>query len=254
MIGFLSSSGAIKVTARLADQDIRIGIPNLLLCLEMAIFSILHFFAFPWQPYRLKTQQASEDPQYINGQIAYHGGFLGIKALLECFNPWDLVKAVGRGFRWLFVGYKKRTMDSSYMHHADSSFSLKASKVGEPETSVPGPNVTAYGGSAALDTAYHPADRYETASDEGQQLLSHAQGNPTSLYPGPRGTAYSNASDDETGYGQQQQQHNNNRFYGGHVYDHDAQVMPDLTVAEPRPISPQPYRPYQPPRSPYEGA
>lgn len=249
MISFLSSSGALKVSDKLANQDIQIGIPNLLLCIEMAIFAILHLFAFPWQPYRLKAQQASDDPQYINGQIAYHGGFLGLKAMIECFNVWDLVKAVGRGFRWLFVGYKTRTNDPSYMHQDDSAFSLKTPTAANPQTSIPGPNVTAYGGAA--DTAYHAGNQYETASDEGQQLLFHAQGNPSSPYPPQRGGAFDTLSDEEsgsTGYG-----HGPNRYYN-HVYDNDAPSVNDLTAAEPRPISPQPYRAYQPPRSPYEGA
>ncbi|KAE8555471.1 hypothetical protein EYB25_000167 [Talaromyces marneffei] len=246
VISFLSSSGAIKVSDKLANQDIHIGIPNLLLCIEMAFFSILHLFAFPWQPYRLKAQQASDDPQYINGQIAYHGGFLGLKAMVECFNPWDLIKAVGRGFRWLFVGYKTRTNDPSYMHQDDSAFSLKAQNAANPQTRMPGQNATAYGGAA--DTTYHPGSQYETASDEGQQLLFHAQGNPNSPYPPQKGTALDTLSDDETGYG-----HNQNRYYN-HVYDNDAPSMNELAAAEPRLISPQPYRPYQPPRSPYEGA
>lgn len=242
----MSSAGAIKVTDKLANQDIQIGIPNLLLCIEMAFFSILHLFAFPWQSYQLKAQQASDDPQYINGQIAYHGGFMGMKAMVECFNPWDLIKAVGRGFRWLFVGYKTRTNDPSYMHQDDSAFSLKTPNAANPQTTIPGPNVTAYGGST--NTAYHPGNQYETASDEGQELLYHAQGNPTSPYPPQRGTALDTLSDEESSYG-----NSHNRYYN-HAYDNDAPSMNDLTAAEPRPISPQPYRAYKPSHSPYEGA
>ncbi|EED12989.1 DUF300 domain protein, putative [Talaromyces stipitatus ATCC 10500] len=253
VISFLSSSGAIKPSEKLANQDIQIGVPNLLLCIEMALFSILHLFAFPWQPYQLKNQQASDDPQYINGQIAYHGGFLGTKAMIETFNLWDLVKAVGRGFRWLFVGYKTRTNDPSYMHRDDSAFSLKAPNTADPQTSIPGPNVTAYGGPSHLDTAYHPGNQYETASDEGQELLSHAQSNPHSPYPAHRGTALDTLSDEEstTGGGYP---HAHNRYYND---SYDLDVPPragNLSTAEPRPISPQPYRPYHPSHSPYEGA
>lgn len=235
----------------MANQDIQIGIPNLLLCIEMALFATLHLFAFPWQPYQLKNQQASDDPQYINGQIAYHGGFLGMRAMIETFNPWDLVKAVGRGFRWLFVGYKTRTNDPSYMHQDDGAFSLKAPNAANPQTSIPGPNVTAFGGSSHLDTAYHPGNQYETASDEGQELLLNAQSNPHSPYPPHRGTALDTFSDEEStsgGYG-----HTDNRHYRP-VYHNDVLSTGDLSAAEPRPISPQPYRPYHPSHSPYEGA
>ncbi|KAI7373833.1 hypothetical protein KC336_g20334, partial [Hortaea werneckii] len=47
----------------------------------------------------------------------YYGGPLGIKALVDTFNPWDIVKASARGFRWLFVGYKHREKDVSYQTH-----------------------------------------------------------------------------------------------------------------------------------------
>ena len=33
---------------------------------------------------------------------------------MDSFNPWDVVKASARGFRWLFVGRKHRHQDSSY--------------------------------------------------------------------------------------------------------------------------------------------
>ena len=42
------------------------------------------------------------------------GGFLGVKALFDAMNPWDLVKGFARGMRWLFVGRKSRENDPSY--------------------------------------------------------------------------------------------------------------------------------------------
>jgi hypothetical protein len=72
----------------------------------MSIFAILHIFAFPWRPYLLVN---TPDPEAY-----YKGGFLGIRALLDCFNPWDIIKASARGFRWLFVGARKRHEDPSY--------------------------------------------------------------------------------------------------------------------------------------------
>lgn len=49
-----------------------------------------------------------------SGSPHYKGGFLGSRALLESFNPWDIIKASARGFRWLFVGVGRRKEDSSY--------------------------------------------------------------------------------------------------------------------------------------------
>ncbi|KAL8835749.1 MAG: hypothetical protein Q9176_006758 [Flavoplaca citrina] len=118
LISFLTSSGAIKPSKRLQGPDLRIGIPSLLLCIEMAIFSIFHLFAFPWQVYDIRRSPivASESvPGYLpDPKTAYQGGPLGFKALLDAFNPWDLIKAIGRGFRWFVVGRRNREQDISY--------------------------------------------------------------------------------------------------------------------------------------------
>ncbi|KAI4255865.1 MAG: hypothetical protein L6R42_006525, partial [Xanthoria sp. 1 TBL-2021] len=118
LISFLTSSGAIKPSQRFQGPDLRIGIPSLLLCIEMAIFSVFHLFAFPWQVYDIRRSAivASESvPGYLpDPKTAYLGGPLGSKALLDAFNPWDLVKAIGRGFRWFAVGRRNREQDVSY--------------------------------------------------------------------------------------------------------------------------------------------
>ncbi|KAH8702486.1 putative DUF300 domain protein [Talaromyces proteolyticus] len=240
VISFLTSSGAMKPGEKVGNQDIKIGIPNLLICIEMSIFSILHFWAFAWQPYRLKTQQSSDNPQYVNGRVDYHGGHLGIRAFAEAFNPWDLVKAVGRGFRWLFVGYKKRTLDSSYRDQEGTSFSLKTSSGPIPQTSMPGPNVTAYGGAQPGDIQL-PGARYGPSGEEGEELLSHAQSNPTSYYPAH--------SDVGVVHGYYDEESHSGRYYGQQY--NDTQSSTDLSAAEPRPISPpQHYKPYNPSHGP----
>lgn len=82
-----------------------------MLCIEMAIFAVMHIFAFPVTPYKLK-----QDPLNSSGSEKYLGGPLGIKALIDAFNLWDVVKASARGFRWLFVGSRKRHEDESYQN------------------------------------------------------------------------------------------------------------------------------------------
>jgi len=42
------------------------------------------------------------------------GGFLGLSAIIDAMNPWDLVKGFARGMRWLFVGHRYRESDESY--------------------------------------------------------------------------------------------------------------------------------------------
>lgn len=98
--------------------DVKIGIPCLLLCIEMAIFSVLHLWAYPWREYDVNhssTVAAESGAGYMpDPRTAYYGGRFGIKAFAEAFNPWDIIKAVARGFRWMVVGRKVREQDISY--------------------------------------------------------------------------------------------------------------------------------------------
>ncbi|KAH8884808.1 putative DUF300 domain protein, partial [Thozetella sp. PMI_491] len=106
----------------LAYPDIKVGIPALLLCFEMALFAILHLWAFPWRPYADDAPTSyypnpdlnSSLPSRENEHGPRQGGFLGIKALWDAVNIWDILKAFGRGIRWLFVGVKHRREDVSY--------------------------------------------------------------------------------------------------------------------------------------------
>ncbi|CAJ2513636.1 Uu.00g017550.m01.CDS01 [Anthostomella pinea] len=121
----------------LAYPDLKVGIPNLLLCVEMALFSILHLWAFPYGPYvegSKVTFYPSPDPLMgIPARENEHGpkmgGFAGLKAFGHALNVWDIVKAFGRGMRWLFVGVKHRRNDSSYQvksQDSDTSYPLKS--------------------------------------------------------------------------------------------------------------------------------
>lgn len=84
----------------------------MLICLEMAIFASLHLFAFPWRnPY---GPQSAKGPELWRSQ----GGPYGLYAYIDAFNPWDILKAVARGFRWLFVGRRQRKTDRSYQKEA----------------------------------------------------------------------------------------------------------------------------------------
>ncbi|BDD62117.1 hypothetical protein MAP00_007108 [Monascus purpureus] len=168
LISFLVSSGAIKATKTVGTTDLKVGIPNLLITIEMALFSFLHLFAFAWKPYTISD---SMDP-YVGREVTYYGGPFGIKAIIDSFNPWDLVKATARSIRWLFVGRKKRMLDPSYQR-PDDSISLRNGQ-GMPSTSIPGTNVTAYGGAGAVMSG----GRY--GGEEEQVLLAHAQAEPTS--------------------------------------------------------------------------
>jgi len=162
VISFLTSSGALKPSKRIASPDIKVGFPSMLLCIEMAIFSVMHLFAFPWKEYSLERNAVAElapGPGFSGGKAEYLGGFMGWKAYLDAFNPWDMFKATGRGFRWIVVGRSKRLQDPSY----------KNSGIGlgmEP------PKRTG--------TGARPANYQLVDGDEDAQLLSHAGPNPSS--------------------------------------------------------------------------
>lgn len=114
MIGFIATR--VPATQKLAFNDVKVGIPATLLCLEMAIFATMHLWAFPWQEYSIKRAGFIDGPQRGNnqGEMRYHGGPFGVKAYWDAVNVWDVVKALARGVRWLFVGVRHRREDSSY--------------------------------------------------------------------------------------------------------------------------------------------
>ncbi|RHZ44550.1 OSTA/TMEM184 family protein [Aspergillus thermomutatus] len=221
LISFLSSSGAIKANDTIQQQDLKVGLPNLLICVEMAIFSVLHLWAFPWRPYSLANAHADEVTDfYGNGKATYQGGRWGMKALLDSVNPLDLAKAVGRSIRWLFVGRKKRTLDPSYQNQSEV-IGLNTTSNGS------GTNVTAYQGAGAVMAGSRTAPYGTSPDDEGQVLLSHAQPNPT--LP-PTGDLAPPPYDYE----------HDGRFYSSH------DRLSSASLLEPTPShSPQPYSPYE---------
>lgn len=187
LISFLTSSGAIKPSPRIQTPDIKIGIPSLLLCIEMAIFSVFHLWAFPWQVYDIRRSQivASESaPGFLpDPKTAYQGGPFGIRALMDVFNPWDLVKAVSRGFKWFAIGRRRRMEDISYKAPSQggsgleptrnqfTAFNPAANTFDEaPSHPYAGPN---------KPSRYHPLSEEE----DSDTLLSHAQANPIDSAP-----------------------------------------------------------------------
>jgi hypothetical protein len=192
VISFLSSSsGPLQPTDKMKSPDIQVGIPSMLLCIEMAIFAVMHLFAFPWREYDLsKTPYA--DPITAPGSgfsgnaPKYHGGWLGIKAYRDTFNPWDLIKATARGFRWLFVRRKTRHTDSSYI---TPKINVTADA---PATSIPGPNVTSHKISPGTELEQPRRARADTADDaDTAGLLSNAQQTSSAARQSSQGPSHS---------------------------------------------------------------
>ena len=195
MISILTSSTLkiVEPTSKIAYPDLKIGIPSLLLCVEMAIFSVLHLFAFPYRPY---TKGAGvEVAKYPLSPTSGHpgvdelgpnqGGFLGVKALVDAMNPWDLVKGFARAMRWLFVGRRHRENDSSYQTNA---FDIPPENENDMTLGNTGDN--GYKGAGLPIANEFRRSKFgmpgTTRSDEeGAELLAHAQPNP--LNPGSSG-------------------------------------------------------------------
>ncbi|KAK6369166.1 hypothetical protein LTR64_007328 [Lithohypha guttulata] len=172
IISFLTSSGAIEASNKIETPDIKVGIPSLLLCIEMALFAIFHLWSFSYRPYVIGSKQYQAVYGHLDStaQARYRGGPLGMKAILECFNPWDLIKATGRSAKWLFVGRARRMEDASY-----TSVNAQGTDVQKMNDLDNG--TTAYGGAGATMLTKKPV-----RAEEGSGLLARAQ-QPAGLAP-----------------------------------------------------------------------
>ncbi|PMD46667.1 DUF300-domain-containing protein [Hyaloscypha variabilis F] len=187
LISILTSSTfhVVKTSSKLAYPDIIIGIPALLICIEMAFFSVLHVFAFSWTPYR-SGAEVTGYPNSPSGSFnkpgVKQGGFLGVKALVDAMNPWDLVKGFARGMRWLFVGVKTRENDPSYKASSENDLTLESTG-GDPnykKNYAGSPNLPIADEFRRSKFGLPGLDKVEDEQQAG--LIAHAQPNP--LNPG----------------------------------------------------------------------
>lgn len=153
----------------------------------MAIFSIFHLWAFPWTVYDIKLSSivASESvPGYAQDpRTDYKGGWLGSRALIDAFNPWDLVKSVGRGFKWFVVGRRIREQDSSYKNsaHANGLGSARTSLPLRTNASLDSNDFsTSHWGGTRITSGRKPSHyrSLEEDEEEGEDLLINAQSMP----------------------------------------------------------------------------
>jgi len=85
----LGEDPILKTGPQISDTDLAVGIPGALLCVEMLVLSVVHMFVFSHSPFRVHTQENSEEQQ----TTPYYGGPLGVLAILDVINPWDTIKA-----------------------------------------------------------------------------------------------------------------------------------------------------------------
>lgn len=232
LISFLFSSGAIKSTETIQTNDLKVGIPNLLITIEMALFAILHLWAFAWQPYAAGRSPGDEVTDfYGNGKAVYYGGPFGVKAILDALNPLDLIKAVSRGLRWLFVGRKKRMLDPSYQVD-NEAIGLKPT---DPTDSA---DTTAYKDAGPMISGGRSGRRNRSPDEEDAVLLGHPQPNPMAHSSGNLGIAPSPEPDELEHDG-----HEHERIYSSNRLSTSSLLEPKSSH------SPRPYSPYDHERS-----
>lgn len=194
VISILTSLGAIKPSAHFQTPDIKVGLPSFLLCVEMAFFAIFHFWAFSWKDYTTSSKVYQQEMTAGDQSPPhYQGGFLGLKAIADACNPWDIIKAVARSGRWLFVGHKKRMLDPSYaVSRTDTDDMMRSDTNAYSNTKLnPMNGPTAYTGVAGQK----PGSRGNPptyAVEEDRQPLVYDQGhNPFSDSVGREHSPYS---------------------------------------------------------------
>lgn len=231
VISLLTSSGAVKPSQTIGALDLKVGIPNLLIAVEMAFFSILHIWAYPWKPYALDNQESADgSPVY---KSKYHGGPMGLKAYADAFNPWDMLKATGRGFRWLFVGRRRRLMDVSYMGQPGTSFTVTSATGGVTKMTAQGEIATDNEGAGGASQG-SPNIYGRFPDEEGQELLSRVQSNPSLPYSlDPHNDGRPETAFYEDNHGE--------RLYNTSSNDEDT------TTLHPASLPPYPGHPDQPP-------
>ena len=101
LFAILSSTGAVKPGATLSYNDFYFGIPSILICGEMVLFSLFNFYAYGVKPYTLSSSGSGIESQSSKGGAHYCGGFLGIEALLAAMNPMEIARGLVLAVRYL---------------------------------------------------------------------------------------------------------------------------------------------------------
>ncbi|KAK1058137.1 hypothetical protein LTR33_013473, partial [Friedmanniomyces endolithicus] len=214
IISLLSSGkGPLQPSAKISYQDIKVGIPAVMLCIEMAIFAVMHLFAFPWKEYVIDKHSpanplAMSGAGYSGASPRYQGGFLGIKAMADAFNPWDIIKASARGFRWLFVGYRKREADPSYQNGTGRGAAAQQAKLDGLAPGYPPGHTSGGNGAGAPVLWAGGVGLGQRSTDEGDRagLLRHSAnmggGRGANVSPYRTETGEEDVSGDEARMGQ----------------------------------------------------
>jgi Organic solute transporter Ostalpha len=91
----LGDAHVLNPTAKLTYADLNIGIRNMVVCVEMVPFSLFFHYAYSYRPYVVRSDPVSG----MGRNLVYKGGFLGIKAWMQVWNPREMLQAIAFAFQ-----------------------------------------------------------------------------------------------------------------------------------------------------------
>lgn len=132
---------------------------------------------------------------------------MGWKAIRDAFNPMDFIRASARGFRWLFVGARKRHEDPSYRQHDTPITLSNGVKISTPSPYPRSPTMETeeYKGSGSFGDGSNiemnpPLRRTQTDEfGDSTKLLNHPQSMPMSNTLNETTPLYAAAGADRSG-------------------------------------------------------
>lgn len=116
----LDSTGTLKPSDTLSYADTIIGLPTLIICLQVVPFAFFFYYAYSLKQYTtLNVKGDSDSQQYLAvssetgspGAKRYQGGPLGIYAWLALFNPGELSRDIKSTFN-MFRDSKMQQMET----------------------------------------------------------------------------------------------------------------------------------------------
>lgn len=99
----LRSLNALKPTSIMTYADVTIGLPNMIICIQLVPFAFLFHYAYGTKPYRVlrsadltisQQHQPVDDDESgsFSNQRRYQGGPLGLYAWVAFFNPFEFFR------------------------------------------------------------------------------------------------------------------------------------------------------------------
>jgi len=116
----LDSTGTLKPSATMSYGDTIIGLPTLIICLQVVPFAFLFYYAYSIKPYTTLNAACTTNRQNLvvvdseTGSPSvkrYQGGPLGVYAWLALLNPGELVRDIKMTFN-MFRDAKTEQMET----------------------------------------------------------------------------------------------------------------------------------------------